>query len=80
MLLLWSMSFVVAIFALVLAVVKCSWIFMLISTITCIPVAAYFWGANNAWQSIGFIPLFLLMLTMAFWFLEKKVIIWRDLK
>ncbi|WP_341302576.1 hypothetical protein MHB44_09645 [Lysinibacillus sp. FSL H8-0500] len=80
MLLLWSMSFVVAIFALVLAVVKFSWMFMLISAITSIPVAAYFLGANNAWQSLGFTPLFLLMLTMAFWFLEKRVIIWRDLK
>lgn len=75
MLLLWSMSFVIAIFAFVLAVVKLSWIFMLISAITSIPVAVYFWDANNAWQSIGFIPMFLFMLTLAFWFLEKRAII-----
>ncbi|MEK5231738.1 hypothetical protein MHB42_08150 [Lysinibacillus sp. FSL K6-0232] len=74
MLLLWSISFVIAIFSIVLAIVKHSWMFMLMSTITSIPVAAYFWGATNAWQAISFIPMFLFMLTIAFWFFEKRAI------
>lgn len=73
MLILWSVSFVIVIFAFVLGVVKLSWVYMLISTISSIPVASYyFFGANNAWKYIGLIPVFLLMLTVVFWFLEKR--------
>jgi len=73
MLILWSVSFVIVIFAFVLGVVKLSWVYMLISTISSIPVVSYyFFGANNAWEYIGFIPVFLLMLTVVFWFLEKR--------
>ncbi|MDD1370687.1 hypothetical protein PTB13_23875 [Bacillus sp. MHSD17] len=73
MLILWSVSFVIVIFAFVLGVVKLSWVYMLISTILSIPVASYyFFGANKAWKYIGLIPVLLLMLTVAFWFLEKR--------
>lgn len=72
MLLLWSASFVIAIFAFVLAVVKFSWRYMMISTITSIPVTSYFIGANNAWKYLGLIPMILLILTVVFWFLEKQ--------
>ncbi|MGE7110494.1 hypothetical protein [Lysinibacillus sp. NPDC047702] len=75
MLLLWSVSFVIVIFAFILAVVKLSWIYMFISTIVSILVASYYFlGANNAWKYIGLIPIFLLMLTVAFWYLEKRKI------
>jgi len=73
MLILWSVSFVIVIFSFVLGVVKLSWVYMLISTISSIPVASYyFFGANNAWKYIGLIPVLLLMLTVVFWFLEKR--------
>jgi len=73
MLVLWSVSFVIAVFISVLAVVKLSWIYMLISTIASIPVASYYFlGANNAWKYIGLIPIFLLILAVVFWFLEKR--------
>lgn len=72
MLLLWSASFVITIFAFVLAVVKFSWRYMMISTITSIPATSYFIGANNAWKYLGLIPMILLILTVVFWFLEKQ--------
>ena len=72
MLLLWSASFVIAIFAFVLAVVKFSWKYMIVSTITTIPVVRYFIGANNAWKYLSLIPMILLILTVVFWFLEKR--------
>ncbi len=71
MLLLWSAFFVISIFALVFAVVKFSWVYMLISTITSIPVAYYFFGANNAWKYVAFTPIILLILTVVFLFLGK---------
>lgn len=72
MLLLWSASFVITIFAFVLAVVKFSWRYMMISTITSIPATSYFIGANNDWKYLGLIPMILLILTVVFWFLEKQ--------
>ncbi len=46
MLILWSVSFVIVIFAFVLGVVKLSWVYLLISTISSMPVAFYyfFWS------------------------------------
>lgn len=72
MLVLWSASLVIAIFAFVLAVVKLSWMYMMVSTITSIPATSYFIGATNAWKYTGLTPLILFMLTVVFWFLEKR--------
>ncbi|MFF2178448.1 hypothetical protein ACFVT8_18600 [Lysinibacillus sp. NPDC058147] len=72
MLLLWSASFSVSILTLILAIVKRSWLYMLLSTITFLPVAYYFSGAINAWKYIGLTPIFFLILTILFWFLSRK--------
>lgn len=72
MLLLWSASGVIFIFAFVFAVVRLSWVYMLISAIASIPVTAYFFGAENVWQYIGFTPLVFFALTVVLWFLQKR--------
>ncbi len=72
MLVLWSASFVIAIFAFVLAVVKLSWRYMIVSTITSIPATSYFIGATNAWKYISLTPFILFILTVVFWFLEIR--------
>ncbi|WP_277587140.1 hypothetical protein [Psychrobacillus antarcticus] len=72
MLLLWQLSLFVSILALLLGVVKNSWTFLLISTITFIPIAYYFSGANNAWKYVGLTPIILFVLTILFWFISKK--------
>lgn len=60
MLLLWNTSFVIGIFAFVLAVVKLSWIYMMVNTMTSMPVASYVIGANQ------------FMVTVVFWFFKKN--------
>ncbi|MFJ8260650.1 hypothetical protein ACIQ4I_01665 [Rummeliibacillus sp. NPDC094406] len=72
MLLIWYASFLVSIFTLIFGIFKRSWLFMLISTITFIPIAYYFWGAENAWKYVGFTPIILLILTIYFWFSGRK--------
>jgi len=72
MILLWSASFFVSILTLILAIVKRSWVYMLLSTITFLPVAYYFSGAVNAWKSIGLTPIVLLILTIVILFLNRK--------
>jgi len=72
MLLLWQLSLFVSILTLLVGVVKKSWVFLLISTITFMPIAYYFFGANNAWKYVGLTPVILLVLTILFWFISKK--------
>jgi len=72
MILLWSASFFVSILTLILAIVKRSWVYMLLSTITFLPVAYYFSGAVNAWKYIGLTPIILLILTIVILFLNRK--------
>ncbi|MGG0655473.1 hypothetical protein [Rummeliibacillus pycnus] len=72
MLLLWYTSFLISIIALIFGVFNRSWLLMLISTISFIPIAYYFSGAVNAWKYIGFTTIILLLLAIYFWFLEKK--------
>lgn len=48
MLLLWQLSLFVSILALMLSIVKRSWVFIIISTFTFIPIAYYFsWFDSN---------------------------------
>lgn len=75
MLLLWQLSLFVSIAALLCGIVKKSWVFLLISTITFIPIAYYFSGANNAWKYVGLTPVILLVLTILVWFISKKKMI-----
>ncbi|WP_195891709.1 hypothetical protein [Bacillus ndiopicus] len=58
-----------AIFAFVFAVDRFSWVHMLISAIASIPVTAYFFGVENAWQYVGFTPIIFFILTIVSWFL-----------
>jgi hypothetical protein len=72
MLLLWYASFLTSIITLVFGITRRSWLFMLVSTITLIPFAYYFFGANNALKYIGLTPIIILLLTTFFWFSERK--------
>ena len=72
MLLLWYASFLTSIITLVFGISRRSWLFMLISTITFIPIAYYFFGANNALKYVGLTPIIFLLLTVFFWFSERK--------
>lgn len=72
MILLWSLSCVISIFAFVFAIIKYSWVYMFVSAITSISIAYYFFGAENAWKYLSLIPVFLLVLTIVFWFSGKE--------
>ena len=72
MFLLWQLSLFVSTATLLVGIVKKSWIFLLISTITFLPIAYYFSGANNAWKYVGLTPVILLFLTILIWFISKK--------
>ena len=73
MLILWQLSLFVSIVALIVGVSKLSWIYLLISTITFLPIAYYFLGANNAWKYVGLTPIILLVLTIIIWLLNKRI-------
>jgi len=70
MLALWYLSLFVSIIALAVGIVKKSWTAFLISSLTFLPIAYYFWGANNAWKMVGLTPILLLLLT--FYMKQKK--------
>lgn len=72
MLLLWYASFLTSIITFAFGIAKRSWLFMLISTITLMPIAYYFFGANNALKYVGLTPIILLLLTLFFWFSKRK--------
>lgn len=74
LLLLWGLSLFVSITALMVGIAKKSWIYLLISTITSLPIAYYFSGANSAWKYVGLTPIVLLVLTIIIWFLNRKKI------
>lgn len=72
MLFLWQLSLIISILGLIVGVVKKSWIYLLISTITSLPIAYYFLGAENAWKYVGLTPIVLLVLTIIIRLLNKK--------
>lgn len=72
MLLLWYASLLTSIFTLVFGIFRRSWLFMLISTVTSIPIAYYFFGANNSVKYVDLTPIILLLLTLFIWFSERK--------
>ncbi|MFJ7736263.1 hypothetical protein ACIQ2D_07935 [Lysinibacillus sp. NPDC097287] len=74
MLILWQLSLVILIFSLIVAIVKSSWVYMLISTISFFPIAFYFFGAVNAWKYVGLTPIVLLTITRFMWFKSKEKI------
>lgn len=72
MLVLWTMSCLASIIVLYLAIIKRSSLYMLIGTLTSLPFALYFLGAENAWKYVGFTPILLFLVATYFWFFEKK--------
>lgn len=73
MILLWYLSFIISIVAFFVGIGKKSWRALLLSTLTFLPIAYYFFGTNNAWKYVGVIPIILLVLTVLFLLLEKKM-------
>lgn len=72
MLFFWYASLLTSIITVAFGIFKRSWFLMLISTITSIPIAYYFFGANNAVKYVGLTPVFLLVLTLLILFSERK--------
>ncbi|MFL0507072.1 hypothetical protein ACH0B5_15130 [Ureibacillus sp. 179-F W5.1 NHS] len=72
MVLLWQLSLFISMVTLILGIEKKSWILLLISTITFLPIAYYFSGSNNVWKFVGITPIILLILTTLMWFIKKK--------
>lgn len=73
MLLLWYFSLIISIVSFLAGIHKKSWLSLFLSTITSLPIAYYFLGAENAWRFVGFIPLFLLILTIITWLNNKPL-------
>jgi hypothetical protein len=63
---LWQISLGVSALAFLFGIMKKSWVLLLISFITSLPIAYYFMGAENNWRSIALIPLLLLVLTVVY--------------
>lgn len=72
MLILWQLSLVISIFSLMVGIAKNSWVYMLISTISLLPIAFYFLGAVNAWKYVGLTPIVLFIVTGLMWLKSKK--------
>ena len=72
MLFFWYASLLTSIITVAFGIFKRSSFLMLISNITSIPIAYYFFGANNAVKYVGLTPVFLLVLTLLIWFSERK--------
>lgn len=69
---LWQLSFFISGVTLIVGIFKKSWVFMLISTITFLPITYYFLGTVNAFKYIGLTPIILFILTILFWFLKRR--------
>lgn len=72
MLVIWNLSLFVSLVSLVAGLLKRSWLLLLLSTIASIPIAIYFFGANNTWKFVGIAPVILLGITIGIWYLDKK--------
>jgi presenilin-like A22 family membrane protease len=63
----------VSFFTLVLGLAKRSWVSMIISSVSSLPIVYYFLGYNNEWlRLVWFLPLILLILAFTFWRSERK--------
>jgi hypothetical protein len=65
--LLWQLAFVASIITLLYSLWKKSWFSMFMSSITFLPIAYYFNGAENGWRVLAIIPFLLLLVTIVFW-------------
>lgn len=69
---LWILSFFVSIVCLVVGLFRRSWLLMLVSSITFLPVGYYFSGAVNYFKLIGLIPIVLFVIAVLFWYLGRR--------
>lgn len=69
---LWQLSFFISGVTLIVGIFKKSWVYMLISTMTFLPIAFYFLGAKNTFKYIGLTPIVLFILAILFLFLKRK--------
>ncbi|MGE8035018.1 hypothetical protein [Lysinibacillus sp. NPDC093692] len=70
---LWQLSFFISGVTLIVGIKKKSWVYMLISTITFLPLAFYFLlGAKNSFKYIGLTPFVLFILAILFSFLKRR--------
>ncbi|MCH1627115.1 hypothetical protein [Fredinandcohnia quinoae] len=69
------LSVAISFFSFVLGVVKRSWLSMVISAVTSLPIVFYFLGGNNEWlKLIWFLPILLLTFAFIFWWYKKKTL------
>lgn len=71
-LLLWYASILTSMITFAFGISERSWLYMLVSTTTLLPLAYYFLGANSALKYVGFIPLVPLCMTIFFWWYSSK--------
>jgi presenilin-like A22 family membrane protease len=63
----------VSFFTFALGLAKRSWVSMIISSVTSLPIVYYFLAYNNEWMKlVWFIPLLLLFLAFTFWWSKRK--------
>ncbi|WP_430787490.1 hypothetical protein VBD025_16600 [Virgibacillus flavescens] len=69
---LWQVSFIVSIITFLYGIFKGSWVCLLISTVTFLPIAYYFNGANNGFRLIALIPILIVVLAIITWRKTRK--------
>lgn len=72
MLLLWYASLLVSILTFIFGMIKRSWMLMLLSMLTFLPISYYFYGSNNGWKFVALTPIIMLLLTIVFWRLDHR--------
>jgi ABC-type polysaccharide/polyol phosphate export permease len=69
---LWQVSLVVSVISFCYGLFKRSWVSMLISFLTFLPIAYYFNGARNEWRLVALIPILVLIITTTFWWNQRN--------
>ncbi|UFU00094.1 hypothetical protein KO561_03775 [Radiobacillus kanasensis] len=67
MIFIWQSALVLSIFTFLFGIFKKSWISLLISSVASLPIAYYFYGAENCWRIISLLPVLLGGLAFIFW-------------
>jgi hypothetical protein len=69
---LWWLSFGVSIYTFVYGVAGRSWIYMLISMLTFLPISYFLFSFDNSLKYIAYLPLVPLLFGILFWFKWNK--------
>lgn len=70
---LWRVSLCISILTCVIGCKKKSWVFMLISFFTSLPITYYFFGAENAWKVVSVAPIILFLWSMVYFKTGKQL-------